>query len=664
MISKVLIANRGEIACRVIKSVQAAGLDAVALYSDADAQALCVQLADEAYPLGGNTAAESYLDIDKVIAAAKTSGADAIHPGYGFLSENAEFAKQCEANDIVFIGPTAHAIEVMGNKAAAKRLMLESGVPCIPGYEGTAQDNDTLCAVAEGIGYPLMVKAAAGGGGRGIRLVANAEGLGSAIDAARIEAANAFGSEELILEKAVVDARHIEIQVAADSQGNTVYLGDRDCSVQRRNQKVIEEAPSPFMTEALREAMGNAAINVAKAVNYLGVGTVEFLVDAERNFYFLEMNTRLQVEHPVTEMVTGVDLVDLQLQIAAGKSLPVNQQDIKINGHSIEVRLYAEDPANGFMPQTGLLAAFEPAAGEGVRIDTGVYSGAEVSPYYDSMLAKLITWGKTREEARRRLLRALKTTKILGLMTNKAFLYHLLQNDNFVAGEATTGLINDEMLTQSKQIDADLDLAIAALIFGYVESAHHGELRCWSNSEPMPRNEIFSHDGESTVVSYVQTSCSNSTDGKDNNYSITIGDKTLEIRNFRCEGNTVFYHLDGLKYSAPFACNADTISIDFGEHMAKLIRTTYHPAELGNTAGSGNIYAATDGAVIDVLVEPGDAVEKGDTLVIMEAMKMEHRLTASGNGTVKAVLIGKGQQVKNRQHLVELELNENDVGGE
>ncbi|MEM7016505.1 MAG: acetyl-CoA carboxylase biotin carboxylase subunit [Pseudomonadota bacterium] len=645
MITKVLIANRGEIACRVIESVQAAGYDAVAVYSDADSEALFVGMADESVALGGNTAAESYLDIDKIIQATKASGANAIHPGYGFLSENADFSARCEAENIIFIGPGADAIRVMGNKAEAKRLMQSSSVPCIPGYEGEAQDTDTLIAEANKIGFPIMVKAAAGGGGRGIRLVSSEAELSTAIDSAKTEAQNSFGSAELILEKAVVDARHIEIQVAADIHGNAVHIFERDCSAQRRHQKVIEEAPSPFMTEVLRDAMGQAAVNAARAVDYRGVGTVEFLVDAERNFYFLEMNTRLQVEHPVTEMITGLDLVDWQLRIARNEVLPLEQDELEFDGHAIEVRIYAEDPARGFMPQTGELRVFEPAVEEGVRIDHGVYSGTVVSPYYDSMLAKLITWGSDREEARRRLLRALRQTTILGLTTNKPFLSTLLSEPDFIDGEATTGFINDDLLARiSQPFGAEL-IALAGVIL----QQSHEYLGGFSNSAPLLRFETLAINDQSYRLALQQT---------ENGYDVTINEETISFTNIDCDGEDIEYTLNGVNRSAAYDIHEDHISIDFGHTVLNALRTTYQPAMAEGGAGSGIIKATTEGLVVNVLVQPGDQVKEGDTLVIIEAMKMEHRHTADGDGEVTSINVEKNQQVKNRQLLVELALTE------
>ncbi len=645
MINKVGVANRGEIACRVIRSVQAAGYDAVAVHSDVDASAPFVALADESVALGGNTSTETYLDIDKVIAALKSAGADAVHPGYGFLSENAAFAQSCAAAGITFIGPPPDAIESMGDKATAKRIMLEAGVPCIPGYQGDAQDDVTLAAEAESIGYPVMVKAAAGGGGRGMRLVTAAADFAEALSSARSEATNAFGSDVVILEKAVVDSRHIEIQVVADSHGNAIHLAERDCSAQRRHQKVIEEAPSPFMTEDLRAAMGEAAVLAAKTAGYEGVGTVEFLVDGDRNFYFLEMNTRLQVEHPVTELVTGVDLVDWQLRIAAGEALPMAQEELALDGHAIEVRIYAEDPARGFIPQTGRLGIFEAAEGAGVRIDHGVESGLTVSPFYDSMLAKLITWGRDREEARRRLVRALSQTTALGLTTNKTFLIQLLSETDFVDGAATTAFIDDALLERTSANTSTADVALAAVVLDRSNTA----LANWSNSEHMvTRERLRAGDGEHDVV------FQHNADG----YSVTVGEDEYQIDVSAFGDDAIIYTLDGVARSARWLLQGEVLGLDVGPRAVHYERLTYAPARSADAAGSGRIAATTEGLVTDVLVAAGDSVTKGQTLVVVEAMKMEHRHVADGDGTVAAVSAEKGQQVKLRQLLVELTLEE------
>ncbi|MBL4740563.1 MAG: acetyl-CoA carboxylase biotin carboxylase subunit [Sneathiella sp.] len=440
--SKILIANRGEIACRIIRTAHSMGYKTVAVYSEADKNALHVKMAGETVCIGPADASMSYMNIERIIQASKDTGADALHPGYGFLSENPNFAEACIENGITFIGPDPHAIRVMGNKAAAKRKMIKAGVPCVPGYEGEDQSDRQFIEAARQIGFPVMVKAAQGGGGRGMRLVKKPEKLEKALKAARSEAQNAFGSGELILEKAVIEPRHIEIQIFADTDGNIVHMGERDCSIQRRHQKVIEEAPSPAVSSQLRSEMGDAAVSAAAAIDYFGAGTVEFLLTDEGDFYFLEMNTRLQVEHPVTEFITGFDLVEWQLRIARGEKLPKAQSDIPLAGHAIEARLYTEDPYNNFLPKVGTLVEWIPASGTGIRVDHGLESGLEITPYYDPMIAKIIAYGETREEARERLIVALEETVDQGLITNRLFLIECLQAEAFIQGDVTTAFID------------------------------------------------------------------------------------------------------------------------------------------------------------------------------------------------------------------------------
>ncbi len=438
---KLLIANRGEIAMRIIRTARELGLRTVAVYSTPDAHAPHVRLADEAVHIGPATSAESYLNIDKIIDACRRTGAQAVHPGYGFLSEQAPFARRLEEEDLVFVGPPADAIEAMGDKAKAKAMMIDADVPCVPGYHGEDQSDERFAREAAEIGFPLMVKAAAGGGGRGMRLVHQAEDLQAALDSAKSEATNAFGSGELLLERAVMNPRHVEVQVFADTHGEVIHLGERDCSIQRRHQKVVEEAPSPAMTAELRAQMGAAAVAAARAVGYVGAGTVEFLLGDDGSFYFLEMNTRLQVEHPVTELITGTDLVAWQLSVAMGGHMPMAQEDLVLNGHAIEARLYAEDPTQEFLPQTGRIHLWRPPEGPGVRVDDGVTTGYEITPHYDPMIAKIIASGPNRDVARRRLARALEDCVVLGAITNRAFLVDCITHEVFADGEATTAFI-------------------------------------------------------------------------------------------------------------------------------------------------------------------------------------------------------------------------------
>ena len=460
---KVLVANRGEIACRVLQSARSLGYRTVAVFSEADAGARHVQLADEAVCIGPATAAESYLNVPALLDACRRSGADAVHPGYGFLSENADFAAACAEAGVTFIGPPAEAIRLMGSKRLSKIAMQEAGVPCVPGYQGEDQSDDTLIKEAEAVGLPLMIKASAGGGGRGMRVVTEPQQIAAQLKSARQEAKSSFGNDELILERAVINPRHVEIQVFGDHHGNVIHLGERDCSVQRRHQKVVEEAPSPVVDEDLRRRMGEAAVNAAKACDYVGAGTVEFLLGADGEFYFLEMNTRLQVEHPVTELVTGQDLVAWQLRVASGEPLPLTQEQVRLTGHAMEVRLYAEDPAQGYLPQTGPVLSWRPASGEGVRIDHGLVDGAEVGSHYDPMLAKIIAFGASRDEARRRLIRAVEDTVLMGLDDNRRFLAAILRHPEFAAGDATTAFIDGPFADDPGLRAADTPEALWAL---------------------------------------------------------------------------------------------------------------------------------------------------------------------------------------------------------
>jgi geranyl-CoA carboxylase alpha subunit len=497
--SKVLVANRGEIAWRVMRTAKAMGYRTVAVYSDADRNAPHVAFADEAVRIGPPPVGESYLNIQRILDAAKLSAADAVHPGYGFLSENEGFAAACEKSGLVFIGPPPAAIASMGNKAAAKRRMIEAGVPCVPGYQGSDQSDAGLEKEARKIGLPVMVKAAAGGGGRGMRLVRSDGELPDAVRSARTEAASAFGSGELILEKAVVDARHVEIQVFADGHGNVIHLGERDCSVQRRHQKVVEEAPSPAVNEDLRARMGAAAVAAARAIGYRGAGTVEFLLASDGAFYFLEMNTRLQVEHPVTEMIAGLDLVEWQLRVARGEALPLTQEEVTLAGHAIEVRLYAEDAYAGFLPQTGRVDVWRPASGPGVRIDHGMKDGYAISSFYDPMIAKVIAHGATRDQARARLVKALLDTVVLGPTTNRHFLIRLLAHPEFAAGRATTSFLDKHSFAPPPVSDHHWKLA-AALLWQQSAERFPLSLRGWRNSNPEPTPiRLAAGDQERTI---------------------------------------------------------------------------------------------------------------------------------------------------------------------
>jgi len=651
MFEKILIANRGEIAVRVIKTAKSLGYKTVAVYSEADANAPHVKLADEAVLIGPSPVGESYLNPEKILGAAKLTGAKAIHPGYGFLSENSGFANTCEQEGIEFIGPPSAAIDLMGSKRLSKIAMIKAEVPCIPGYEGKDQSIDCLVNAAKNIGFPIMVKASAGGGGRGMRLVHEPSELEEQIKTARSEAENAFGDGELILEKAVIDARHIEIQVFADKHGNAVYLGERDCSIQRRHQKVVEEAPSPFVDPKLRKRMGESAVQAAKSCNYVGAGTVEFLVDADKNFYFLEMNTRLQVEHPVTELITGTDLVAWQLDVAAGQTLPLTQEQITLTGHAMEVRLYAEDPANQFLPQTGPIHRWTPSKNDGVRIDSGISSGQTVSPFYDPMLAKIIAYGSNREEARRRLICAVEESTLFGVTVNSNFLCEVLRHSAFIKGEATTGFIGNDFTensTLSIQKPSDLASALAALI-SYSQQGNKQEytngLSGWSNTGHAPWPYQLNSGEYQWQLSLKQDNQNYIVSNKDSDTEVNI-----ELVNINSD--TLIYVHEGIRQNCSYQLADNQIFLRLGSYYCKFEDATHSINSAQESIGSGQITASMDGAIIDVLASKGDQVKKGQTLVILEAMKMEHPLKSDVDGVVESVNVVKGDQVKLRQLLV------------
>ncbi|MCL7946209.1 acetyl/propionyl/methylcrotonyl-CoA carboxylase subunit alpha [Marinobacter sp. ATCH36] len=656
MLKKLLIANRGEIAVRVIKTARSLGYRTVAVYSEADARALHVEMADEAVCIGPAQVSESYLRAEAIVEAAVKTGADCVHPGYGFLSENSGFARACKDAGLVFVGPPEAAIELMGSKRRSKIAMQEAGVPVVPGFEGDNASDEELIKAAKDIGYPLMIKASAGGGGRGMRLVESEDQLADNIQRARSEAKQAFGDGELILEKAVIEPRHIEIQVFADQHGNAVYLGERDCSVQRRHQKVVEEAPSPFVTPELREAMGEAAVKAALACGYEGAGTVEFLVDKNRNFYFLEMNTRLQVEHPVTELITGQDLVAWQLSVAEGLPLPLAQDEIRLNGHAIEVRLYAEDPANDFTPQTGPLHQFKPGEGEGLRFDTGVRSGDSVTPHYDPMLAKVVAWGENRNEARRRLLRALEDTTVFGVTTNRYFLSRIIADETFGAGEATTAFLQQAFRDDPSMAPKDIslrELALAACVFSHGSSGpdadHQNLSTSWSNA-PATVTPMKLECGEKFLELLVRRT--------GNHFTVTRGEDQYAL-DLESMGSGLLCIIDNsIRQQCQYHRQGDHLYLQASGQSVALRDATHQPTSGAAASGSGRIKATMDGAIIDVLVEAGQAVKQGDTLVILEAMKMEHPVKADRDGRVGEVLASKGDQVKRNQLLVAISAEE------
>ncbi|HEX9889714.1 MAG TPA: biotin carboxylase N-terminal domain-containing protein [Nitriliruptorales bacterium] len=643
----VLVANRGEIAVRVMRTAAALGYRTVAVHSDADADAPHVHAADDAVRLGPAAARESYLDIGKVVAAAQASGAGAIHPGYGFLSENAEFAEACADAGIVFVGPTPGAIRLMGDKAAAKRRMAAAGVPLLPGYTppegGQGQDDATMRQEAERIGYPLMVKAAAGGGGKGMRLVASAAVLDEALAAARREAAAAFGSDVLILERALLRPRHVEVQVLADQHGRVVALGERDCSVQRRHQKVVEEAPCPALDPETRAAMQQAAVAAAEDIGYVGAGTVEFLLGRDGTFAFLEMNTRLQVEHPVTELVTGLDLVAWQLRIARGERLTLTQQDVRLDGHAIEARLYAEDPANGHLPQSGPVHAWEPPSGDGIRVDAGVAAGGEITAHYDPMIAKIVAHGRDRDEARRRLADALDRTTLLGPTTNRTFLAAILRHPVFAAGQATTAFLLDHDIAVPGPGPRDL-----AVVAGWLHLEREAEaarrspgLAGWTNAASLRTRQRLQVGDDVTEVALTRTREA---------LTVTIGERDFDVVG-RPDGVVVDgrrVHLTGHRIGP------DRVLVRL-PHLDLDVRDVLHAAAAGaGAAGAGVLLAPMHGAVIAVEVAAGDPVSAGDMVLVMEAMKMEHLVRADVDGTI-AEVVAVGSQVADRDVVARIE---------
>lgn len=660
-----LIANRGEIACRIMRTAKSLGLRTIAVYSTADANAPHVKMADEAFELGPPPVSDSYLSIERILAAAQATNAEAIHPGYGFLSENAEFAKRCAQESRVFIGPNIDAIDLMGDKAKAKRRMITAGVPCIPGYQGEDQTDKMLIAQASDIGFPLMVKAAAGGGGRGMRLVEKADNLPQAIKLARSEARNAFGAGELILERALMKPRHVEIQIFADTHGNVIHLGERDCSVQRRHQKVLEEAPCPVMTPKLREKMGAAAVKAAQEIDYVGAGTVEFLLDASGDFYFLEMNTRLQVEHPVTELVTGLDLVALQLRVAGGEPLNINQSDVRLSGHAIEARLYAEDPSNDFLPATGPIDLWRPASGKDVRIDAGIATGGDVSPYYDPMLAKIIAYGETRGEARAKLIDALAGSALFGVSTNTSFLIAALERPQFANGEATTAFI-EENFTETDLAPAPLSTEAAAigaiLLFVLQRRAAHrqsaivpAELFNWASASSITTPYRFAGGDEGIVI--------NVTPKSPTRYEAAAPDATHRIEVERIQDHVATLLLDDRRirvlYNHPnrdAARQAIQFSIKGQTFELLNLNGVIHPAN--EEAGAGAVIAPMHGMLTDVFVKTGDAVKKGAALAVLEAMKMQHELYADIDGVITEVHFETGAQVAADSLLVRIEPTE------
>jgi 3-methylcrotonyl-CoA carboxylase alpha subunit len=661
MFNKILIANRGEIACRVAATARRLAIKTVAVYSDADANAKHVSFCDEAVHIGGSAPKDSYLRWERIIEAAKATGAQAIHPGYGFLSENEEFAQACASAGLVFIGPPASAIKAMGLKAESKRLMETAGVPLVPGYHGSDQDPALLQREADRIGYPVLIKASAGGGGKGMRAVDKAEDFAAALASCKREAINSFGDDAVLVEKYALRPRHIEIQVFGDSHGNYVYLFERDCSVQRRHQKVLEEAPAPGMTQAMRKEMGEAAVAAARAVNYVGAGTVEFIVeqrpDGSMNFFFMEMNTRLQVEHPVTEAITGLDLVEWQLRVASGEKLPLAQEQLRINGHAIEARICAESPDNNFLPATGTLhvygkpicTSFERGA---VRIDDGVREGDTISPYYDSMVAKLIVHGQTREEALARLDQALAQTHIVGLSTNVQFLRYVLRTPSFAQANLDTALIQREEALLFKQEPVGLALAGAAAIAQALlnEKAAEGDdpfsrRDGWQSHGVTQRRFEFEFQGEAAQaeLSYLH----------DGALRLVVGEVAGPLVFLKVAGG-IDIQFAGQRITAAVYARGevDHVFTARGATQITAIDLLAHAGE--GQAETGRLSAPMPGKVVSFAVKAGDLVEKGQPLAVMEAMKMEHTIAAPADGVVQELLYAPGDQVAEGAELLRL----------
>jgi len=662
MFNKILIANRGEIACRVIKTAHRMGIATVAVYSDADRDALHVRMADEAIHIGAAPARESYLLGERILEAALATHADAVHPGYGFLSENAGFAAACAEQGVIFIGPPTGAIEAMGSKSAAKRIMEEAGVPLVPGYHGDDQDPELLRAAAEDMGYPVLLKATAGGGGKGMRQVWSAGEFDEALAAARRESAASFGDDTMLVEKYLTRPRHVEFQVFCDNHGHGIYLAERDCSVQRRHQKVIEEAPAPGMSEALRKEMGDAAVKSAQAIDYRGAGTVEFLLDEDGSFYFMEMNTRLQVEHPVTEMITGQDLVEWQLLVASGSPLPLTQDQVRINGHAFEARVYAEDPDNDFLPVTGTLGFLQPPEESAhVRVDTGVRQGDEISVYYDPMIAKLIVWDESRERALQRLASALAEYRIGGTVTNLDFLYNLATSRPFVEAELDTGFIDkhSELIFHERHQDLERELPLAAfaLLLHKQQQAAQSCLDPWSpwqqnnawrlNEPHAHRLTLHCHQQDHPVLVEQR--------GKD--YIVTAAGRETRLRG-ELQGDILHLDAEGHRQRGTLARTLDGFTLYLPEGACHFREV---PPDTGEADGAGTdagLAAPMNGTIVALLAEVGSPVEANAPLLVMEAMKMEHTLRAPAAGVVQAFYYQPGDLVDGGAELLDFAAGE------
>ncbi|MFP5310115.1 MAG: acetyl/propionyl/methylcrotonyl-CoA carboxylase subunit alpha [Actinomycetes bacterium] len=665
MFRRVLIANRGEIARRVIRTCRRLGIETVAVHSDVDAREPHVRDADAAVLLGPAPAVDSYLDVAKVVDAAVRSGADAIHPGYGFLSENPALAEACAAAGITFVGPSADVMRLMGDKAAAKARMQAAGVPVVPGIDATELDDDAVAAAAEEVGFPVLIKAVAGGGGKGMRAVHEAAGFADALAAAKREARGAFGDDRVIVEKLVTSPRHVEVQVMGDTHGHVVHVLERECSVQRRHQKVVEETPSVALDEALRAEMGAAAVRAAAEVGYVGAGTVEFILGPDGAFYFLEMNTRLQVEHPVTELVTGLDLVELQLRVAAGQPLGIAQEDVVGSGHAIEVRLYAEDPAGGFLPQTGPVLLFDTPDGPGVRVDAGVATGSEVSRFYDPMLAKLVVHAPDRDTAIDRMTWLTRHTSVLGVTTNLAFLHDVVAHDAFRAGDTTTDFLDTHLPEWQPPATPTSALVAAAVALQTAQEAA-GDTSPWGRLGPWRTGAVGGwrltlEDGETTHRLEVS--------GGRGRYRVRVDDdEPLDAHVLDADGDLLRLEVGGDDVTARVAVAArdgsDPVRTVWvhadGATRALVVRPATRHVAPGRLAAGAAFASPMPGAVIAVNVAEGDRVTAGQTLVVVEAMKMEHPVTAPTAGTITAVHVAAGDPVEGGAPLLGFEADPED----
>ncbi len=652
MIKKILIANRGEIACRVIRTARELGIETVAVFSDADRNAMHVELADQAVHIGAAPVGESYLLGDRIIEAGKRTGADAIHPGYGFLSENPDFVDAVAKAGLIFIGPSADAIRAMGLKDKAKALMEKAGVPVVPGYHGDKQDADFLAKQADKIGYPVLIKARAGGGGKGMRLVEKPVDFYDALASAQREAQSSFGDPACLIEKFIQYPRHIEMQVMGDAHGNVIHLFERDCSMQRRHQKVIEEAPAPDMPDDVRQAMGAAAVAAAKAVNYQGAGTVEFIVDGSGQlrpdgFWFMEMNTRLQVEHPVTEEITGFDLVAMQIAVAEGQALPVTQDQITATGHAFEVRLYAEDPSNGFLPATGTLDILDfPTADNGVRVDTGVRQGDVISPHYDPMIAKLIVTGPNRNAALLKMSKALEELVVHGCVTNRAFLSALVNDADFAAGCVDTGLIDRKGADLTARADPTAHtLALAALAAVRPANAEDpfANFRLWGAAR-----QSVTFEGDPNISIFVETTASET--------KVTTPLSEVTFSAVSQKGPELLVEENGVKSRAIVHKTGHGVLVQTAGHDRFF--KFFDPSASASSAKAGALTAPMPGNVIAVVAKAGDSVSEGDRLLVMEAMKMEHAITAAQDGVIAEMLVSEGDQVEQGALLVRMQEDE------